>query len=125
MSEDVINDKQYSECIKCIEYFQTAEYKNEPIGEASLVSTSSLSAEMASLLGGKRKDVYKRIWAELEGLLKCYQDASERHRILYNHVRNMLISSMRSESVTKNRGPVPVAQQPIVAVKTEDLHIQM
>lgn len=46
----------------------------------------------------KRKDIYKTIWTELELFLKSYQDISERHRILYNHVRNMLINSIRTEN---------------------------
>ena len=115
---------QYNDCIKCIEYFQTAEYKNEPIFAASLVSPANISADIASALGKpNRKDLYKRIWAELESQLKCYQDVSERHRILYNHVRNMLISSLRSENVLKNRTGQNPQQQ--LLVKIEDVNNKM
>lgn len=115
---------QYNECIKCIEYFQTAEYKNEPILATSLISPANISADLASALGKpNRKDLYKRIWAELESQLKCYQDVSERHRILYNHVRNMLISSLRSESILKNR--TGQNSQQITSIKIEDVNNQM
>lgn len=101
ITEESINDIQYNECIKCIEYYQSGEHKNEPITSANLLAAPS--AEQLALLGKPRKDVYKRIWLEFESMLKYYQDVSERHRILYSHVRNMLISTLRNESLIKAR----------------------
>lgn len=124
ISEEVINDVQYNECIKCIEYYQGAEYRNEPIVGASLIAPSCLSANVsAALAKSSRKDVYKRIWIELEGLLKCYQDVSERHRILYSHVRNMVISTLRSENA-RNRA-LSAQSTPMSTPKSDEINAQV
>lgn len=122
-SNNLINDQEYNECIKCIEFLQTSEYKNEPINISNIISPTNICSQLTDALGKPfRKDIYKQIWMELESYLKCYQDTTERHRILYNHVRNMLISSIRSENLIKNKAGSNAQLSHLI--KTEDSIIQ-
>ena len=41
--------------------------------------------------------MYKIIWNELEEFLKVNQDKSERHKLLYNHVKKIRQSSVKNE----------------------------
>lgn len=91
ISEENLNELQYNECIKCIEFFQNSEYKAETL------STSSFIVPSVDLSSIKKKDLYKIIWNELEEFLKVNQDKSERHKLLYNHVKKIRQSSVKNE----------------------------
>lgn len=95
-SKSIINDRDYNECIQCIESLKDAEYKNQAISNTSFFSPESF----IPLERLNRNELYKKIWTELELYLKYFQCFSERHRILYNHVRNMLYSSIKNECLS-------------------------
>ncbi|CAF0765077.1 unnamed protein product [Brachionus calyciflorus] len=100
MSEEPITDSQYSECVKCLEYIQNAESKNEQITQEHLIT------QVDDLSIYKRKDFYKLIWTELENFLKQYQDFSDKHRFFYNHVKNVKTSMSKSETtISRNLDP--------------------
>lgn len=93
MSDEPITDIQYNECIKCIEYLQNAEAKNEQLTNTSLIVPIS---DMSVL---RRKDIYKTLWTELESCLKFYQDLSDKHKFLYNHVKNLKSNFIKNENL--------------------------
>lgn len=98
ISEESITDIQYNECIKCIEYYQNAEIKNESIFNNI---SNSISENINKIF--KRKDIYKLIWTELENFLRAYSDLSDRHKLIYNHVKKI---KQRSDSLTDTKKPV-------------------
>ena len=97
ISDESLNDLQYNECIKCIEYYQNLEFKNETLAASSFIVPS---VDLSSI---KKKELYKIIWNELDEFLKVNQDKSERHKSLYNHVKKIRLSSIKNESsLSKN-----------------------
>ncbi len=73
-----MTDNQFSESIKLIEYFQHTDLKSE-----SLIFATQKLKQMAD------KDLILGFWNELEIWLKSYQDISEKHKALYNHVKKI------------------------------------
>jgi len=97
ISDESLNDLQYNECIKCIEYYQNLEFKNETLAASSFIVPS---VDLSSI---KKKELFKIIWNELDEFLKVNQDKSERHKSLYNHVKKIRLSSVKNESsLSKN-----------------------
>ncbi len=96
LSNEQITDLQYNECIKCIDFIQNLENKNEQLANSSLIYPSRSFYKHL-----KRKDVYKVIWNELESLVKAYQDMSDRHKTLFMSVKKAKVISTRNELVNK------------------------
>ena len=97
ISDESLNDLQYNECIKCIEYYQNSELKNETLAARSFIVPS---VDLSSI---KKRELFKIIWNELDEFLKVNQDKSERHKSLYNHVKKIRLSSVKNESsLSKN-----------------------
>lgn len=122
MCQETITDLQYNDCIKCIEYLKAAEIRNEPIKETSLC----VPVEDTSFL--RRKDVFKTVWTELESYAKSYQDISDRHRILYNHIRNMLLSTIKTENASRNldmKKPLPAVVNKSLEVTVQPVNYQL
>jgi len=96
LSNEQITDLQYNECIKCIDFIQNLENKNEQLSNSSLIYPSRSFYKHL-----KRKDVYKVIWSELESLLKAYQDMSDRHKTLFMSIKKAKAISTRNELINK------------------------
>jgi hypothetical protein len=96
LSNEQITDLQYNECIKCIDFIQNLEHKNEQLTNSSLIYPSRSFYKHL-----KKKDMFKVIWNELETLLKSYQDMSDRHKTLFMSVKKAKAISTRNELVNK------------------------
>lgn len=106
MSEEPFNDTQYNECIKCLEFIQNAESKSEPI------SASQLIVPVEDLSIYKGKDLFKTIWSELESFLNPYQDFSDKHKIIYNHIKTIRSNFKKNEnSFGRNLDPRKMSRQ--------------
>ena len=105
--EENLNDTQYNECIKCIEFYQNAETRNEPFTNSFIVPDKHLNSL-------NKKDVYKIIWNELEEFLRVNQDKSERHKAIYNHVKKIKTNSIKTTEPLKKFQP---------AIKNENIEM--
>ncbi len=89
-----MNDNQFNESIKIIEYFQHTDLKTE-----------SLIYPNPSLKQKQDKELLLNFWNELESWLKAYNDISEKHKALHNHVkkiRDNIFKIHSDENVVKN-----------------------
>jgi polyferredoxin len=77
-----MGDTDYTECLKCIECIKSCENKNESIFNHFIVPQSHVQAT-------KLEDLYRKLWSELEFYLKAYQDLSNKHKWLYQHVKTL------------------------------------
>jgi hypothetical protein len=92
IAEETLSDTQFTECIKCLEYFQNCDFKNE----IYIVPLRPLSNRSAV-----DYDLKTQFWIELEMWLKLFNDLSERHKILHSHskiIRDQLIKTIETNS---------------------------
>jgi hypothetical protein len=82
LKEEQINENDINECIKCLEAIKACEIKRESIFNHLIVQSSS-----EQIQNTKIEDLYKRLWSEIEQYLRAYQDMSNNHKILYQHVK--------------------------------------
>lgn len=89
-----------------MEFIQSAESKSEPI------SASQLIVPVEDMSVYKRKDLFKLIWSELENFLYPYQDFSDKHKIIYNHIKTIRLNLTKSEnSFGRNVDPRKMSRQ--------------
>ena len=77
-----MSDNDYTECLKCLECIKSCEMKNESIFNHFIISQPLVQLK-------KMEDLYRKLWSELEAYLKAYQDLSNKHKWLYQHVKSI------------------------------------
>lgn len=91
---ETLTDAQYTECFKIIEFCQNLENRNE-----SIITAGNLLIQAKPYRGIKKKDQYKILWNELESFLRAYSDISEKHLLLYRHVKEIRQQHLNSENL--------------------------
>jgi hypothetical protein len=105
ISNDLISDTSYNECIESIEFARSCEQNND-----NLYSSTNLVVSNKVLKQIKKKDQYRMIYDELESLFKLYHDLSERHKTIYiyikkirkNYLKNEKLINMQTDEVNYN-----------------------
>lgn len=94
IAEETLSDAQFTECIKCLEYFQNCDFKNE-------IYIVPLKLPLSGRSPLYDYDLKTQFWIELEMWLKLFNDLSERHKILHSHskiIRDQLIKTIEANS---------------------------
>jgi hypothetical protein len=102
MTQEVINDNDYNECIRCFEYVNSCESRNEPITSLSIITSSN----KAKLPLSRNENSYQIIWNDLGNLLKPYQDLTPRHKTLWHLVNRFKIEPQKKEEQNKAESQV-------------------
>jgi hypothetical protein len=77
-----MSDTDYTECLKCLECIKSCETKSESIFNHFIIPQPLVQSKSVD-------ELYRKLWSELEVYLKAYQDLSNKHKWLFQHVKSI------------------------------------